>query len=45
VFRLPPAHATYRLTIMSNDAERVSKDIEVEMAARYSVALTYKKKS
>jgi hypothetical protein len=45
VFRLPPDHAKYRLTIMSNDAERFSKDIEVEMAARYSVALTYKKKS
>jgi hypothetical protein len=45
VFRLPPDPAKYRLTIMSNDAERFSKDVEVEMAARYSVALTYKKKS
>jgi hypothetical protein len=45
VFRLPPTPAKYRLTIMSNDAERVSKDVEVEMAARYAVALTYKKKS
>ena len=45
VFRLPPDHAKYRLTIMSNDAERFSKDVEVEMAARYAVALTYKKKS
>lgn len=45
IFRLPPAHAKYRLTIMSNDAEHVSKDVEIEMAARYSVALTFKKKS
>jgi len=45
VFRLPPAPAKYRLTIMSKDAEEFSKDIEVDMAARYSVALTYKKKS
>jgi hypothetical protein len=30
---------------MSNDAEHVSKDVEIEMAARYSVALTFKKKS
>jgi len=45
VFRLPPAPAKYRLTIMSNDAEHVSKDVEVDMAARYAVALTYKKKS
>jgi hypothetical protein len=45
VFRLPPTPAKYRLTIMSNDAEHVSQDVEVEMAARYAVALTYKKKS
>src|SRR4051812_23464730 len=40
VFRLPPTPAKYRLTIMSNDAEHVSQDVEVEMAARYAVALT-----
>ncbi len=45
VFRLSPAPAKYRLTIMSNDAEHVSKDVDVDMAARYAVALTYKKKS
>jgi Carboxypeptidase regulatory-like domain len=45
IFRLPPAPAKYRLIIMSSDAERFSRDIEIEMAARYSVALTYKKKS
>jgi hypothetical protein len=44
VFRLPPAQARYRLTIMASEAERVSKDVEIEQAARYSVALTYKKK-
>ena len=45
VFRLPPAPAKYRLTIMADGAERVSKDVEIEQAARYAVALTYKKKS
>jgi len=45
VFRLPPAPAKYRLTIMSNDAEHISKDVEIDQAARYAVALTYKKKS
>lgn len=45
VFRLPPAPAKYRLTIMSSDAEHISKDVEVDQAARYAVALTYKKKS
>ncbi len=45
VFRLPPVPAKYRLTIMSDEAEHVSKDVEVEMAARYAIALTYKKKS
>jgi hypothetical protein len=43
IFRLPPAPAKYRLIIMSNGAEHVSKDVEIEQAARYSVALTYKK--
>ena len=43
IFRLPPAPAKYRLIIMAHDAEHVSKDVEIEQAARYSVALTYKK--
>jgi hypothetical protein len=45
IFRLPPAPAKYRLIIMASDAEHVTKDVEIEQAARYSVALTYKKKS
>jgi Carboxypeptidase regulatory-like domain len=45
VFRLSPAPAKYRLTIMSNGAEQTSQDVLVEQAARYAVALTYKKKS
>jgi 5-hydroxyisourate hydrolase-like protein (transthyretin family) len=45
IFRLAPAPAKYRLIIMASDAEHVSKDVEIEQAARYSVALTYKKKS
>jgi hypothetical protein len=45
IFRLSPAPAKYRLIIMASDAEHVSKDVEIEQAARYSVALTYKKKS
>lgn len=45
VFRLPPVPAKYRLTIMSNEAEHVSTDVEIDQAARYAVSLTYKKKS
>ncbi len=45
VFRLPPNVAKYRLTLKANGAESVSKDVDVESAAVYRIALTYKKKS
>jgi len=45
VFRLPPNEATYRLTLKADGAEAASKDVAVESAAVYRVALTYKKKS
>ncbi len=45
VFRLPPSEATYRLTLKADGAEPASKDVAVESAAVYRVALTYKKKS
>ena len=44
VFRLPPDPGKYRLTLKA-DAEPSSKDVEVESAAVYRVALTYKKKT
>ena len=44
VFRLPPDAGKYRLSLKADDAEPSSKDVEVEMAAVYRVALTYKKK-
>ncbi|HYX30016.1 MAG TPA: carboxypeptidase-like regulatory domain-containing protein [Pyrinomonadaceae bacterium] len=43
VFRLPPDAAKYRVTLKADGAEAVSKDIEVESAAVYRVALAYKK--
>lgn len=42
VFRLPPEAAKYRITLKANNAEAVSKDVEVESAAVYRVALTLK---
>lgn len=45
VFRLPPDPGKYRLTLKDNGSEPSSKDVEVESAAVYRVALTYKKKS
>ena len=45
VFRLPPDVAKYRVTLKADDAEAVSKDVEVESPAVYRVALAYKKKS
>lgn len=45
VFRLPPDPAKYRLTLKADGAERTEKDVDVESAAVYRVALTYKKKS
>lgn len=40
VFRLPPARAKYRLTVKASGAETATKDIEVDDAVVYSVALT-----
>jgi Carboxypeptidase regulatory-like domain len=45
VFRLPPDPGKYRLTLKDNGSEPSSKDVEVESAAVYRVALTYKKKT
>jgi hypothetical protein len=45
VFRLPPDAARYRLTLKADGAESVSKEVEVESAVVYRVALTYKRKS
>ncbi len=43
VFRLPPDLAKYRLTLKADGTEPSAKDVEVENAAVYRVALTYKK--
>jgi len=45
VFRLPPDAGKYRLTLKADGTEPASKDVEVESAAVYRVALTYKRKS
>ena len=45
VFRLPPDPGKYRLTLKADGTEPSSKDVEVESAAVYRVALTYKKKT
>ena len=42
VFRLPPDAAKYRVTLKASGAERVSKDVDVDSAAVYRVALTLK---
>jgi hypothetical protein len=42
VFRLPPEKAKYRLTVKADGAQPVSKDVEVDSAAVYRVALTLK---
>jgi len=42
VFRLPPEAAKYRLTLKANGAEEISKDVEVDGAAVYRVALSIK---
>src|SRR5215471_3702827 len=44
VFRLPPDVGKYRVTLKADGAEADAKDVEVESAAVYRVALTYKKK-
>lgn len=45
VFRLPPDVGKYRLTLKADGTEPSTKDVEVDNAAVYRVALTYKKKS
>ena len=42
VFRLPPDTAKYRVTLKAAGAETVSKDVEVDSAAVYRIALTLK---
>jgi hypothetical protein len=42
VFRLSPETARYRVTVRSEKAEPVSKDVEIDSAAVYRVALTLK---
>ena len=42
VFRVPPDNAKYRLTLKSEGAEAVSKDVEVDGALVFRVALTFK---
>lgn len=44
VFRVPPDAAKYRLTLKADGAEPVSKDVDVEAALVYRVALIYKPK-
>ena len=44
VFRLPPDAGKYRVILKADGVEPSAKDVEVEMAAVYRVALTYKKK-
>lgn len=43
VFRLAPDAAKYRVTLKADGADSVSRDVEVDGAAIYRVALTYKK--
>jgi hypothetical protein len=42
VFRLKPDNARYRVTVKAKDSESVSKDVEVDGAAVYRIALTVK---
>jgi|SRR6185436_17406827 len=42
VFRVPPDVVKYRLTLRADRAEAVWKDVEVDGAAVFRVALTYK---
>ena len=43
VFRLSPETAKYRVTLKADGTEPASKDVEVESAVVYRVALAYKK--
>jgi hypothetical protein len=42
VFRLPPETAKYRVTARAEGAQPISKDVEIDSAAVYRVALTLK---
>ncbi|PYS41894.1 MAG: hypothetical protein DMF71_10375, partial [Acidobacteria bacterium] len=42
VFRVPPDVARYRLTLKGDGGQPISRDVEVESAAIYRVALTLK---
>lgn len=44
VFRVPPEAAKYRITLKADGAEPVSKDVDVDSALVYRVALVYKPK-
>jgi hypothetical protein len=44
VFRVPPDAAKYRLTLKADGAEAMSKDVDVDAALVYHVALVYKPK-
>jgi hypothetical protein len=44
VFRVPPDAAKYRLTLKADGAEPASKDVDVDAALVYRVALIYKPK-
>jgi carboxypeptidase family protein len=45
LFRVAPDSAKYRLTIKAEGAEAAYKDVEIDGAAQYTTALTYKKKN
>jgi hypothetical protein len=44
VFRVPPDAAKYRVTLKADGAESISKDVDVDTALVYRVALMYKPK-
>lgn len=44
VFRVPPAAAKYRVTLKADKAEAVWRDVDIDAAAVFRVALTYKEK-
>lgn len=44
VFRVPPDAAKYRLTLKADKAESISKDVDVDAAVVYRVALIYNPK-
>ena len=44
VFRVPPDAAKYRVTLKADGAEPASKDVDVDAALVYRVALVYKPK-